>query len=76
MGSVIGAFYELFLWNFKKTSTVSYGTAIGNLCPRAELSFGVGAQFTTATGLTGTEKSRIACSKIRGYYPVEADFIR
>ena len=57
MGSVIGAFYELFLWNFKKTSTVSYGTAIGNLCPRAELSFGVGAQFTTATGLTGTEKA-------------------
>ena len=57
MGSMIGAFYELFLWNFKKTSTVSYGTAIGNLCPRAELSFGAGAQFTTATGLTGTEKA-------------------
>ena len=50
MGSVIGAFYELFLWNFKKTSTVSYGTAIGNLCPRAEVSFGVGAQYSVRAG--------------------------
>ena len=24
---MIGGFYWFFLWNFKKTSTVSYGTA-------------------------------------------------
>lgn len=32
MGSMIGAFYELFLWNFKKTSTVSYGAALFFSC--------------------------------------------
>ena len=44
------------------------------LAPRLLLEWERGSQLHA--GLSGTEKSRIACSKIRGYYPVEADFIR